>query len=572
MGKQWQLLDPDPQTVRTLTHQMACSPLIARLLALRGIQSKTQADRFLNPSLGDLTPPFSMAGMHIAVDRIHRALQTNEKILLVGDYDADGITATAVLTAFLRRCGARIAYAIPHRMTDGYGMGVDFIKKRVLSADFNLIVTVDCGSGNAPAVSLARQAGIDTIVTDHHPILLPPEDALAIINPSQPECQANLSHLAGVGVAFYLIIALRTHLRKTGFWQHRREPNLKRLCDLVALGTVADVVPLIGENRALTIAGLQQINQRPRPGIAALMRMSALTEMPVDAEAIAFRLAPRINAAGRLAHARMACELLLTENPQKADHLARALCRLNSRRQAMENELLQSILDQVAQSPGRQGQAVLVVYGNRWHEGILGIVASRLARQFNRPAVVITTANGRGKGSARSVDGIDLSAALRQCADLLDQFGGHPQAAGLSLQAANIAAFSTRLETVVAQMAVDRPVEPALAIDAHVPLEQITSDLMHALERLGPFGQGNPFPLFMDTQVRVRACKAVGDRHRRMVLESGDGGKQTAIQFNVTADQPAVHRFDKIAYRPQWNRWNGKKSLQLVVEATDPGS
>ena len=571
MEKQWQLNDPNPQTVRTLTERLACSPLMARLLAIRGIDSKIQADRFLNPSFANLTPPSALADMDIAVQRIHRALQANEKILLVGDYDADGVTATAALTAFLRQCGARLAYAIPHRIADGYGMGVDFVQKRVLPAGFSLIVTVDCGSGNAEAVNLARRTGVETIVTDHHPIGRLPEDALAVINPSRSDCQARLAHLSGVGVAFYLVIALRSHLRKVGFWKHRREPNLRRLCDLVALGTVADVVPLVAENRVLTAAGLQQINQGPRPGIAALMRLSTTLDLPVDAEAIAFRLAPRINAAGRLAHARMACELLLAESPQKAAHLARALCRLNRRRQTMENELLQLILDRITQRPGWRERAALVVHGNGWHEGILGIVASRLVRQFHRPAVVIGTRNGQGKGSARSIDGIDLSMALGQCADLLDRFGGHPLAAGLSLRAANVKAFAHRLEKVVGRMAVDRPVKPALAIDARLPLDQITVDLMDALERLGPFGQGNPAPVFMDTQVRIHACKTVGDRHRRMVLESGAGaGRHTAIQFNVTTDSLAVHRFEKIAYRPQWNCWNGRKSLQLVIEDTDP--
>ncbi|MBC2710660.1 MAG: single-stranded-DNA-specific exonuclease RecJ [Desulfosarcina sp.] len=573
MEKQWQLLNPDAETVRTLFHQIECSPLIARLLAIRGIQSKAQATRFLNPSLSTLTPPLEMAGMDDAVQRIHRALVDDEKILVFGDYDADGITATAVLTAFLKRCGARVSYYIPHRIADGYGMGADFIKNRAMPAGVGLIITADCGSGSSEAVTLARRAGIHTIITDHHPVAQLPEDAVAVINPARPDCHANLAHLAGVGVAFYLTIALRAHLRKTGFWKNRREPNLKQLCDLVAVGTVADVAPLIGENRALTAAGLQRINQGARPGIAALMRMSGLPDTPVDAEAIAFRLAPRLNAAGRLVHARMACELLLTDNRQKATRLARALCRLNSRRQSMEHDLLETILDRLARTPGQLDRPVLVMDGNRWHEGILGIVAARLTRQFNRPAVVISTRNGMSKGSGRSIDGIDLSAALKQCENLLDRFGGHPMAAGLSLCSSNITAFRARLETVVGQMAANYGVEPTLSIDAHVPLDDITPELMNSLDRLGPFGQSNPYPLFMDTGVRVCSCKTVGDRHRQMVLESGsgDGGKHPAIQFNVTGDPLVMNRFKKIAYRPQWNYWNGRKRLQLMVEDTDPG-
>ena len=574
MEKQWQLLNPDPETVRTLSHQIECSALIARLMVIRGIQSKAQATRFLNPTLRHLTPPLELAGMADAVQRIQRALAADEKILVFGDYDADGITATAVLIAFLRQCGARVSYYIPHRIADGYGMGTDFIKNKAMPAGIGLIITVDCGSSSGEAVTLARQAGIHTIITDHHPVAQLPEDALAVINPTRPDCHGNLAHLAGVGVAFYLTIALRAHLRETGFWKNRREPNLKHLCDLVAVGTVADVAPLIDENRALTAAGLQQINQGARPGIAALMHRNGSPDAPTDAEAIAFRLAPRLNAAGRLVHARMACELLLTENRQKATRLARALCRLNSRRQSMENDLLESIMDRLAHTADQLDQPVLVVDGNHWHEGILGIVASRLTRQFNRPAVVISTRNGMSKGSARSIDGIDLSVALKQCADLLDRFGGHPLAAGLSLHAANVTAFKTRLETVVGQIAADHGVDPTLSIDARVPLNDVTPELMNSLDRLGPFGQGNPYPLFMDTGVRVHTCKTVGDRHRKMVLGSGsgDGRKYPAIQFNVTGAPLMVDRFEKIAYRPQWNYWNGRKSLQLMVEDTEPGS
>jgi single-stranded-DNA-specific exonuclease len=421
---------------------------------------------------------------------------------------------------------------------------------------------------------LALRAGIDTIVTDHHPSARHPGDAVAVINPVQPGCPADLAHLAGVGVAFYLIMALRAHLRETGFWKNRREPNLKRLCDLVAVGTIADVAPLIAENRALAAAGLHQINHAARPGIAALMRMSGSPDTPTDAEAVAFRLAPRLNAAGRLVHARMACELLLTDNRQRATHLAAALCRLNHRRQSMENDLLESIMNHFGRHPAAADRPVLVVDGRHWHEGILGIVAAHLTRRFDRPAVVISTRNGIGKGSARSVNGIDLSAALHRCADLLERFGGHPLAAGISLNTANIAAFRTRLEAVVDEMSADRGDIPSLSIDAHVPLDDITPELMNDLDRLEPFGQGNPYPLFMDTGVRVRASRTVGRRHCQMVLESGSvqGRKHPAIQFNVTGVPAGVDHFNKIAYRPQWNYWNGKKSLQLIVEATEAKS
>ena len=571
MEKQWQILNPDPKAVKTLTDHVQCHPMMARLLAIRGITSASQARRFLNPSFSHLTAPSEMADMQVAIRRISHAIIHGEKILVFGDYDADGITATAVLVTFLRRCGARVSYTIPHRMTDGYGMGVEFINKRARPAGVRLIITADCGSSSSEAVSHAHRFGIDTIITDHHPADPVPQDALAVVNPTRADCPSGLSHLAGVGVAYYLIIALRTYLRENGFWKTRREPNLKRLCDLVAIGTIADVAPLIMENRTLAAAGLGEINRGRRPGIAALMKMSGTTNQPVDAETIAFRLAPRINAAGRLVHARMACELLLTNNKKKAAHIAATLCRLNNRRQSMESDLLEIILDRINQSPTATKRSVLVVNGDHWHEGILGIVAARLTRQFNCPTVVISTRNGLGKGSARSVAPIDLTAALDQCADLLDRFGGHPLAAGLVLPTAKIDDFQNRLETIVNHMTADTPPIPALYIDAPLGLSELNPALMDSLQHLGPFGQGNPFPLFMDTSVQVTRCKTVGGRHRQMVLQSSKNKSESfpAIQFNTTGDLSAVpNYFEKIAFRPQWNYWNGRKTLQLVIEDT----
>jgi single-stranded-DNA-specific exonuclease len=571
MKKQWQLLEPDPAVVRSLAQRIDCSPLMARLLAIRGIASTDQADLFLNPSLGHLTPPSALSGLERATRRIHQALVNDEKILVFGDYDADGITATALLTSFLKHCGARVGYYIPHRMADGYGMGSGFIARRAVPAGVGLIITADCGTASAEAICTARQAGIDTIVTDHHPATGPPAEAVAVINPTLAGSRVGLAHLAGVGVAFYLAVALRAYLRACGFWQNNPEPNLKRLCDLVAVGTVADVAPLIAENRILTGAGLQQINTEPRPGLAALMRLSGGAGVPVDAETIAFRLAPRLNAAGRLVHARMACQLLLTGDPQKAARLAAALCRLNDRRRSMETQLLGLIEGRLSTRPDLTRGPALVVHGERWHEGLLGIVAARLAQRYHRPTLVISTRNGLGKGSGRSIDGIDLAAALRQCDDLLDRCGGHPLAAGVLLPTANIAAFTERLQAAVTRLGPGGVPEATLKIDAAVSLETITADLMADLERLAPFGQGNPSPVFMDTGVRVHTCRSVGARHRRMTLapEARPQCQFQAIQFNVNAPVPPT-RFEKIAYRPQWNYWNGRKQLQLIVEATLP--
>ena len=570
MKKQWQLHAPNEQLIRRLVREIGCHPLIARLLAIRGMQTREQAETFLNPSLGHLASPFTLTGMERAVQRIHRALKANEKMVVYGDYDADGVTATAVLVSFLRQCGARVDYCIPHRISQGYGLGPDFITQRAHPDNVGLIITVDCGSSSHEAITLARDLGIDTIVTDHHPADRVPEAAVAVVNPARADCHADLAYLAGVGVAFYLVVALRAHLRTKGFWNHRSEPNLKQLCDLVALGTVADVAPLIHENRSLTAAGLYQINQGLRPGLRALMRLSGAPAAAADAETIAFKLAPRINAAGRIAHARMACELLLAEDQGRANRLAAALGRLNSRRQSMESDLLQSILMRLERRPDLAIRPVLVIHGKRWHEGILGIVAARLTRQFDRPAVVLTRRNGIAKGSARSVEGIDIAAALGQCEELLDRFGGHPLAAGLALPSSSLDDFESRLTQAVNRLAAQTDTEVRLSIDARLPVDRLTPALMDGIERLGPFGQDNPYPLFMDTGIRVHECRTVGGNHRRMVLRQvslPDNLRLDAIQFNIDPDAVLPDSFERVAYEVQWNRWNGNVRPQLVITA-----
>ena len=572
MKKQWLVANPDQKSIHTLAKELGCSGLLAKLLVLRGITSKEQAIEFLHPSLGALTAPLQLAGMKTAVVRVHQALVHDEKIIVFGDYDTDGVTATAVLVSFLRSCGATVRYAIPYRPIDGYGLNVRFIQKRALPAGAKLIITVDCGSGSNEAISYAKKVGIDTIVTDHHRVRPLSSDAVSIVNPTRNDCTADLDHLAGVGVAFYLVIALRSHLREKKFWKNRKEPNLKNYCDLVALGTVADISPIVHENRILTTAGLHQMNQSPRPGISALVRMGRVSEAPVRAETISFQLAPRLNAAGRLAHSRIASELLLANNRQKADRLAKALCRLNSKRQHMENDLLQTILSQLKNDPHEVEGPVLVVHGENWHEGVIGIVAARLVRMFHRPSIVISTCDGTGKGSGRSIEGIDLSFALQQCADLLDRYGGHPMAAGLSLPDAKLQAFKIRLTKVVNQLYGSIEPHAKKIIDARVSICEITPSVMSELERLEPFGRNNPYPQFVDHGVRVLSSNRIGNEHCKMVLESPAcrGIQKTALQFNTSAQIPAKGDVVSIVYRPQWNYWKGSRHLQLLVEDIAP--
>jgi single-stranded-DNA-specific exonuclease len=569
MQMQWKITQPDDALVRHLQQQLKCHPITATVLANRGMVSPEQAARFMQPKLDQLPSPGELKGMQAATQRIYSALQNNEKILVFGDYDADGVTATALLVNFLRAVGAQVVAHIPHRIDEGYGLQPMHINQLATPADIRLIITVDCGSSSHPAVAAAKRFGIDVIVTDHHNIDIAPE-ACAVINPKLPGQPEALSVLAGVGVAFYLVIALRTALREQGWWKEQKEPNLKALCDLVAIGTIADMVPLTGVNRILVKAGLDQINTSARPGIVALRQVYGNGSGPITSEDISFRLTPRINAAGRMAHAGIALELLNATAADKAQSLAETLDQLNTRRQSIERDLFNRIVKQIENRPDLMAHKTLLLADPGWHEGVLGIVASRLAAQFHRPVILLATNNDVGKGSGRSVPAIDLFSAISQCADLLVKFGGHRQAAGLTVKTQNIGKLQAAFETAVAELASTPDTGPCLTIDAEIRLNQITPRLMNELAQIEPFGETNPAPLFMASDIRVVTGAIVGQRHRRMTLvQSGDGDRPIdAIQFNLTPDTPRAASFGQLAFRLQWNRYNDQKKVQLVVEGT----
>ena len=418
------MLQPDPVAVRELSQKLNCHPVTARVLINRNIETQSDASHFLQVSLNNLRPPSSLKDTDTAVERIYKAITGKQKILLFGDYDVDGITATVVLLNFLRHAGADVTYYIPHRINEGYSIQPRHISQYARPNQFDLIITADCGSGSHQTVAAANQSGIDMIITDHHNIDddIPP--ALAVINPKRRDCPAGLHNLAGVGVAFFLLISLRTYLREKGFWRNRPEPNLKSYCDLVALGTVADMVPLVDENRILCKTGLSLINTGRRPGLTALAQASGIRDNTLDAEDIAFRLAPRLNAAGRMDHAARAVELLTTQDAGYAAAAAQTLNQLNQKRQQLEKGTLAEIEEYLAINASLLRQRSLVLSQDGWHAGLLGIVASRVMERCYRPVILIALEGGLGKGSARSIPGINLYDALVECRQYLDSFGG----------------------------------------------------------------------------------------------------------------------------------------------------
>lgn len=569
MQMQWEILQPDHRLVQEIQQQLKCHPVTAAVLANRNIGSARQAAGFIYPELGTMPPPSLLKGMPEAVARICHAIHRKEKILVFGDFDADGITATAVLFNFLKAAGAEVTFHLPHRIHEGYGLQPMHIMQLAVPQHTDLIITVDCGSASRDAIAAAYRFNIDVIVTDHHNTTGDLPGTRAFINPKVDAQPGELADLAGVGVAFYLAIGLRMALRDQGWWKHRPEPNLKAYCDLVAIGTVADMVSLQGVNRVLVRAGLDEINANPRPGLQALLNASGIRQAHITADDIAFRLAPRINAAGRIAHPAAAFDLLNARRADAAQPLAETLNGLNQRRQQMENHIYDRIIERLESRPDLLAhKKTLFLVGNEWHEGILGIVAAKLVARYHRPTVVVSARDGTAKGSGRSIEQVDIYAALNRCAHLLDKFGGHRLAAGLTVSTEKVTALQKAFEQAVAEMSPTAAPGPLMRIDCEIALDQISPQLLDELETLAPFGTDNPPPLFMARDVRVTTASIVGQRHRRMVLcQPGQCSPPLgAMQFNITPDTPRAQSFERLAFRLQWNRYRGDKEIQIIVE------
>ncbi|MDM8517944.1 single-stranded-DNA-specific exonuclease RecJ, partial [Desulfobacterales bacterium HSG16] len=456
---------------------------------------------------------------------------------------------------------------------EGYGLKPFHITGLALPNRVSLIITVDCGIGSHEAVLAAKNAGIDVIVTDHHSVPDKLPEAVAVINPKRSDCTAGFDNLAGVGVAFYLAAGLRKKLRDTGFWKTVRkpEPNLKSFCDLVALGTIADLVPLREENRIFARAGVEIINSGKRSGLMALSRVSKIKAGQCDSVDIAFRMAPRLNAAGRMNHAHQSVALLTARDMKQAAPIASSLDTMNKERQKMEKEIFNSVVNHIEENPSMFEKKTIVLSNPDWHEGVLGIVASRIVERYFKPAFLIATRNGFGKGSGRSISGIDLYKGLLKCSDCLVDFGGHAMAAGLKVKNEDFNSFQERFEQTVSDMMGEEEYAKQVAIDYEIHFEEVTDRLLDELEKVKPFGAGNPEPLFMAADVNVQSSSIVGQNHRRMVLRQGKGKNSKffeAIQFNIDTQETMKDHFDQIAFHLQWNRFTRRKKPQIIIRQT----
>jgi len=568
LWKKWEIHPVKGFGEELSTRELGISTLTARVLFNRGVSTTDQARRFLSPALSDLPHPLIMKDMEKAVGRISRAIRHREKITIFGDYDVDGVTATALLLIFLQGTGAQADFYLPHRLQEGYGLNIASVKK-IHAQGTRLLLTADCGVTNIDEVRWAMENGMEVIVTDHHevPEVLPP--ALAILNPKQKDCPYPCKNLAGVGVAFNLIIALRSALREEGFFSSGQLPNLKEYLDLVALGTVSDVVPLIGINRILTKFGLSQLTHSTRPGILALKEIAGIGGTAIDTMGINFRLAPRINAAGRLDDARETVRLLISRELEEAREIAAHLNDLNFQRQRLEEKILADAKRMVESLAGKPGKKSLVLSSLEWHPGVIGIVASRLTEEYHRPTILIALKGNLGKGSGRSIDPFPLYQGLKACQAWVEKFGGHEQAAGLVIREECIPGFSQAFEEVVSRKLSEEDFAPHLSLDAIARLKQLDDSFLMEMESLAPFGTGNPEPVLGLEDLTVLGSRLVGKGHLRLRIKEGRLVRE-AIGFGMASWHPVSKRRMKMAFSPQVGTYQGRRILQLKIVDLQP--
>jgi single-stranded-DNA-specific exonuclease len=565
--KRWKLkTSPDPSVVAGLTHEKCPEP-IARLLAQRGVGSPQEASIYFRPDLGQLHDPFLMQDMLAAVMRIERALGENERIMVYGDYDVDGTTAVALVYQFLLRFTGNITFYIPDRYAEGYGVSMAGIE-HAAKEGVTLIIALDCGIKANEKVDHARSKGIDFIICDHHRPGKELPAAVAVLDPKRDDCHYPFKELSGCGIGFKLM---------QGFAQRNDIPfsELEPLLDLVAVSTACDIVPVNGENRVLAHFGLRWINDAPRPGIKVMLEMANVKKRLCVTDLV-FSLGPRINAAGRIEHGRQAVELLLAQDEKQAQDVGRRVDGNNSHRQELDKEITRDALDQVTTHPEVRNAWSTVVFNEAWHKGVIGIVASRLIEQHYRPTVVLTESNGKAVGSARSVKGFDVYEAINSCSDLLEQFGGHMYAAGLTMPLQNVAAFRARFEEVVRATIEPGQQVPEEEVDQELGFDGIIPRFVTILRHMAPYGPANMRPVFLTRGVvDTGMVRVLGDAHLKMTLADPRDRQRTfpAIAFKMAHHEELVRSGKpfSVLYTIEENEWQGRTTVQLNIKDIKPG-
>lgn len=560
MKQKWLISNPDPNAVQKLAVDLEVPPSIARILLNRGLSDKPSIEKFFSPSTQDTCDPFLMADMTRAVERLGQAILQREKVLIFGDYDVDGTTATALLYLVFHEIGLETAFYIPDREREGYGLsrlGIDYAVK----IGVTLIITCDCGINAFDTIEYANANQIDVIVTDHHEPAEKLPAALAILDPKREDDHYPFKELCGVGVAFKFL---------QGFHSANNLPtiNLYRHLDLVAIGTAADIVPILGENRILVAKGLEYLAGSQKIGLQALLKTSGFDNKTMNVVNIVFGLAPRLNAAGRLGEAARAVHLLTSFNREEAFDLANLLEQENRNRQSIERDTIDSAILQLNATHDLDSDKILILSGTNWHHGVIGIVASKLKELYNRPVVMISFQNGIGKGSARSIPGFDLYNAFNTCADLLENFGGHKMAAGLTILIESLPELTKRLKKIAAEQIDDQMLNPGLQIESEIDFKDINVQTLTFLRKMAPYGPGNMRPVFCTRNVTISGMpRIIGENHlkfkaaqSRSVLSS-IGWKMGSYYEMLISNRPL-----DLAFVIDENEWNGYKEIQLNVK------
>ncbi len=579
MKFRWSLAPPQPLLAGQLAARLEIPPLLAQCLLNRGFSEPSAIENFLSPRLKNLADPFLLPNLAVAVERLLRAREQNESLVIFGDYDVDGVTSTALLVEVLRPLGWKVDFYLPNRMDEGYGLSADGVENCLKKFPVKLLLAVDCGSTAVDTVQKLHERGVDVIVLDHHQVSSPPPAAVALVNPQLPfgvppsggfspgppeGGTSNFQELCSVGLAFKLVHALVKRGREIGL-PGASEFDLRPLLDLVALGTIADLVPLNGENRILVSAGLQRLNATQRPGLIALKQV-AQCPSKLGAYEVGFQLGPRLNAAGRLETAEESLHLLLARDLAAALPVAQSLDSRNRERQKIERGIFEEVIGVVKSKFDPQTDFVIVEGRLLWHIGVVGIVASRVLQQFYRPTIILGGEGGEWRGSGRSIAGFDLAAALRECGDLLVRHGGHAMAAGLRLQPDKVDALRQRLNELARRALKPEDLQPPLRLDAEVGLDEMTLDSLGELARLKPAGQGNPPVQFCARSVNhQRPLQRMGADKQHVKLWVTDGAvTHEAVWWNGGDKSLPVGKFD-LAFAPQVNEFNGRRTVQLKV-------
>ncbi len=561
--KRWAIKPPGTiEIVRTLSKELNISLVLANLLVQRGVKSFDEAKKFFRPSLDDLHDPYLMKDMAQAIERLERALGDGEKILVYGDYDVDGTTAVALVYSFLKTLDANVDYYLPDRYKEGYGistLGIDYAAEN----NFSLIIALDCGIKSVDKIEYANGKKIDFIICDHHRPGETIPEAVAVLDPKRDDCEYPFKELSGCGIGFKLVQA---------FAMKHDIPfeDLLPYLDLVAVSTAADIVPITGENRVLTFFGLNWLNENPRPGIQAILELANVKKR-VTVSDIVFIIGPRINAAGRMQDARQAVELLITANKEDALSEGKKTNETNLERRSVDSSITEHAFRMIEDDELHHAKKTTVLFHPEWHKGVIGIVASRLTEKYYRPTIVLTESNGMATGSARSVKDFDIYNAIESCSDLLEQFGGHMYAAGLTLKLENVKLFQEKFEDVVSSTIEEHMLVQQVEIDSDLMLSEVTPSFFNVLKQFAPFGPGNMQPVFRSTEVwDTGYAKIVGSNHLKFTATQADNSKIyfNAIGFNLGEYLPRISRKlpFSICYTIEENEFNGKVSLQLNVK------